>query len=128
MVTHQERKYGKTKFGLDRFIKGFLDLLTITFVSKFRKRPMHFFGTFGVLSFLFGIISAGWLIWKKIDAIYFAKSPVTREVVEQPLFYLALVAIIVGVQLFLAGFLAELLARQSATKNEYLIVDTIGSK
>lgn len=128
VVSHQERKYGKTKFGLDRFIKGFLDLLTITFVSKFRKRPMHFFGTFGVLSFLFGIISAGWIIWKKIDAIYFSKTPVIREVVDQPLFYLALVAIIVGVQLFLAGFLAELLARQNAGKNEYLVVDTIGDK
>jgi glycosyltransferase involved in cell wall biosynthesis len=128
VVQHQERKFGKTKFGLDRFIKGFLDLVTITFVSKFRKRPMHFFGTFGVLSFLFGMIAAGWIIWKKIEAIYLTKSPVSREVVDQPLFYLALVAIIIGMQLFLTGFLAELLARQSAKKNEYLIVDTIGSK
>jgi glycosyltransferase involved in cell wall biosynthesis len=128
VVQHQERKYGKTKFGLDRFIKGFLDLVTITFVSKFRKRPMHFFGTFGVLSFLFGMISAGWIIWKKLEAIYITKAPVSREVVDQPLFYLALVAIIVGVQLFMTGFLAELLARQSANKSEYLIVDTIGQK
>jgi glycosyltransferase involved in cell wall biosynthesis len=128
VVEHQKRKYGKTKFGLDRFIKGFLDLLTITFTSKFRKRPMHFFGTFGVLSFLFGLIAAGWLIWEKIDAIYISKSPVSREIVEQPLFYLALVAIIVGVQLFMTGFLAELLARQSTGKNEYLIVDTVGAK
>lgn len=128
VVQHQERKYGKTKFGLDRFIKGFLDLVTITFVSKFRKRPMHFFGTFGVLSFLFGMISAGWIIWKKLEAIYITKAPVSREVVDQPLFYLALIAIIVGVQLFMTGFLAELLARQSANKSEYLIVDTIGQK
>lgn len=128
IVEHRERKYGKTKFGLDRFIKGFLDLLTITFVSKFRKRPMHFFGTFGMLSFLFGIISAGWLIWKKLEAIYFTKAPVVREVVDQPLFYLGLVAIIIGVQLFLTGFIAELLARQSVGRKEYLVVDTVGNK
>ena len=128
VVVHQKRKYGKTKFGFERFIFGFLDLLTITFVSKFRKRPMHFFGTFGVLSFLFGFISASWIIWEKIDAIYFSKVPVQREVIEQPIFFLALVAIIIGVQLFLAGFLAELLARQSAGKTEYLVIDTIGEQ
>ena len=87
---------------------------------------MHFFGTFGVLSFLFGIFSALWIIWVKVDAVYFSKIPVKREVVDQPLFFLALVAIIIGVQLFLAGFLAELLARQSAGKQEYLVIDTIG--
>jgi glycosyltransferase involved in cell wall biosynthesis len=128
VVVHQKRKYGKTKFGFERFIFGFLDLLTITFVSKFRKRPMHFFGTFGVLSFLFGFISASWILWEKIDAVYFSKVPVQREVIEQPLFFLALVAIIIGVQLFLAGFLAELLARQSAGKTEYLVIDTIGEQ
>ena len=126
VVVHQKRKYGKTKFGFERFIFGFLDLLTITFVSKFRKRPMHFFGTFGVLSFLFGFVSASWIIWQKIDAVYISKVPVQREVIEQPLFFLALVAIIIGVQLFLAGFLAELLARQSASKTEYLVIDRIG--
>ena len=128
VVQHQKRKYGKTKFGFERFIFGFLDLLTITFVSKFRKRPMHFFGTFGVLSFLFGIVSALWILWEKIDAVYFSKIPVSREVVEQPLFFLALVAIIMGVQLFLAGFIAELLAQQSAGKSEYLVIDTIGGE
>jgi len=128
VVQHQKRKYGKTKFGFERFIFGFLDLLTITFVSKFRKRPMHFFGTFGVLSFMFGIISALWILWEKIDAVYFSKIPVNREVVEQPLFFLALVAIIMGVQLFLAGFIAELLARQSAGTSEYLVIDTIGGE
>jgi hypothetical protein len=111
---------------MERFIHGFLDLLTITFVSKFRKRPMHFFGTLGVLSFLFGFLSASWIIWKKIDAIYFSQIPVQREVVDQPLFFLALVAIIIGVQLFLTGFIAELLARQSRSKKEYLVVDTVG--
>jgi glycosyltransferase involved in cell wall biosynthesis len=128
VVVHQSRKYGKTKFGFERFIFGFLDLLTITFVSKFRVRPMHFFGTFGVLSFLFGFVSAAWLIWQKIDAIYFSKIPVKREVVEQPLFFLSLVAIIIGVQLFLAGFIAELLARQSAKEVDYLVIDTIGNQ
>lgn len=128
VVVHQKRKYGTTKFGFERFIFGFLDLLTITFVSKFRKRPMHFFGTFGVLSFLFGFVSASWIIWKKIDAVYFSKVPVQREVIDQPLFFLALVAIIIGVQLFLAGFIAELLARQSAGKTEYLVIDTIGEE
>ena len=126
VVLHQKRKYGTTKFGFERFIFGFLDLLTITFVSKFRRRPMHFFGTFGVLSFLFGFISSLWIIWEKIDAVYFAKTPIKREVVDQPLFFLALVAIIIGVQLFLAGFIAELLARQSAGNKEYLVIDTIG--
>ena len=87
---------------------------------------MHFFGTFGVLSFLFGFVSASWIIWEKIDAVYLSKVPVQREVIEQPLFFLALVAIIIGVQLFLAGFLAELLARQSAGKTEYLVIDRIG--
>ncbi len=127
VVVHRKRKYGTTKFGLERFIFGFLDLLTITFVSKFRKRPMHFFGTFGVLSFLFGFAATAWLVWQKIDAVYISKIPVSREVVEQPLFFLALVAIIIGVQLFLAGFIAELLARQAATHKEYLIIDKLGS-
>ncbi|MEN8250153.1 MAG: glycosyltransferase family 2 protein [Bacteroidota bacterium] len=126
VVIHQKRKYGKTKFGMERFIHGFLDLLTIIFVSKFRKRPMHFFGTLGVLSFLFGFLSASWIIWQKIDSIYFSQVPVQREVVDQPLFFLALVAIIIGVQLFLTGFIAELLARQSASKKEHLVVDTVG--
>jgi hypothetical protein len=126
VVTHQKRKYGRTKFGLERFIYGFLDLMTITFVSKFRKRPMHFFGTFGVLSFMFGLISALWIIWVKLEAIYISKVPVQREVVEQPLFYLALVAIIIGMQLFLAGFIAELLAGQTSGEQEYLVIDTVG--
>ena len=126
VVNHQKRKYGSTKFGLERFIYGFLDLITITFVSKFRKRPMHFFGTFGFLSFLFGIIAALWLIWGKIDAIYISKTTIEREVVEQPLFFLALVAIIIGVQLFLAGFLAELLATQNSNRKDYLVIDKVG--
>ncbi len=128
VVEHRKRKFGTTKFGIERFIFGFLDLLSITFVSKFKKSPMHFFGILGTLSFLFGFISTIWLIWKKMEAVYILKIPVAREVVDQPLFFLALVAIIVGVQLFLAGFLAELLILNKAEKDEYLVIDTIGLK
>ena len=126
VVSHQKRKYGSTKFGIERFVYGFLDILTITFVSKFRKRPMHFFGAFGSFSFLFGLIATLWIIWQKLDAIYISKVPVQREVVDQPLFFLALVAIIIGVQLFLAGFLAELLATQNSGRKDYLIIDKVG--
>ena len=126
VVEHRKRKYGTTKFGIERFIYGFLDLLSITFVSKFKRRPMHFFGLLGTLSFFFGLLSASWLIWKKLEAIYILKVPVTREVVDQPLFFLALVAIIVGVQLFMAGFIGELLVINKAEKEEYLIIESIG--
>ncbi len=126
IVEHRKRKFGTTKFGIERFVFGFLDLLSITFVSKFKKSPMHFFGLLGTLSFLFGFMSTAWLIWKKMQAIYILKIPVAREVVDQPLFFLALVAIIVGVQLFMAGFLGELLVINKAEKDEYLVIDTIG--
>ncbi len=126
VVEHRKRKFGITKFGIERFVFGFLDLLSITFVSKFKKSPMHFFGLLGTLSFVFGFLSTAWLIWKKLQAIYILKISVTREVVDQPLFFLALVAIIVGVQLFLAGFLGELLVINKTEKDEYLVIDTIG--
>jgi len=126
VVEHRKRKFGTTKFGIERFVFGFLDLLSITFVSKFKKSPMHFFGLLGTLSFAFGFISTAWLIWKKLQAVYILKVPIAREVVDQPLFFLALVAIIVGVQLFLAGFLGELLVINKAEKDEYLVIDTIG--
>ena len=126
VVEHRKRKYGTTKFGIERFIYGFLDLLSITFVSKFKRRPMHFFGLLGTLSFLFGFLSASWLIWKKLEAIYILKVPVTREVVDQPLFFLALVAIIVGVQLFMAGFIGELLVINKSESDEYLVIESIG--
>lgn len=126
VVDHRKRKFGTTKFGIERFVFGFLDLLSITFVSKFKKSPMHFFGLLGTLSFLFGFISTIWLIWKKMEAVYILKIPVAREVVDQPLFFLALVAIIVGVQLFMAGFLGELLVINKAEKDEYLVIDSIG--
>ena len=126
VVEHRKRKFGTTKFGLERFVFGFLDLLSITFVSKFKKSPMHFFGLLGTLSFLFGFISTAWIIWKKMETVYILKIPVTREVVDQPLFFLALVAIIVGVQLFMAGFIGELLVINKTEKDEYLVIDSIG--
>lgn len=124
IVQHRERKYGTTKFGLERFINGFLDLLSITFVSKFRSKPMHFFGLWGTLSFLTGFFITCYVIGEKIYKIYY-HLPV-REVVDQPLFFLALVALVVGVQLFLTGFLAEMLAMKSNSGKDYLIADTIG--
>ena len=122
-VQHRPRKYGKTKFGIERFIFGFLDLLSISFVSKFRKRPMHFFGTFGTLSFLMGLFITIWLIADKFYSI--AHRLPVREVVDQPLFFLALVALIVGMQLFLTGFVAELLALNTDKKSDYLIVEEV---
>ena len=125
-VEHQERKYGRTKFGIERFINGFLDLLSITFVSRFRQKPMHFFGTFGTLSFLIGFIFTAKIFWHKMDSLYFSRTPLTRDITAQPLFYLALVALIIGVQLFVTGFLAEMLAMQSLSKRDYLVIDKVG--
>jgi len=126
VVQHQARKYGKTKFGWERFIFGFLDLLSITFVGKFKKRPMHFFGTLGVLSFLVGFFSVCYLIGEKVYYANIMGIPAPREVTQQPLFYLSLVALVIGVQLFLAGFLAEMLARNAPNRNEYFFSQTIG--
>ncbi len=122
VVEHRARKYGVTKFGLERFIFGFLDLLSISFVSRFKKRPMHFFGSLGTLSFLMGFSITVWLIWDKLSNL--RNHLKVRDVVDQPLFFLALVAIIVGVQLFLAGFLGEIMANQNK-KEEYVIADEI---
>lgn len=124
VVQHRERKYGSTKFGLERFVYGFLDLMSITFVSRFRKRPMHFFGTMGSISFLIGFLITFWLIFEKVYHSF--QNLPTRDVTDQPLFFLALVAVIVGVQLFLAGFLAEMVSLSGRRKNEYLIRDTLG--
>lgn len=119
VVKHYPRKYGITKFGLERFINGFLDLLSISFVSRFGKRPMHFFGLWGTLLFFIGFLIAGYLAYEKIfNEVY--------RMTERPLFYLGLVAMIVGSQLFLAGFLGELLSRNSVNKNDYIIADTRG--
>lgn len=124
VVQHHARKYGTTKFGLERFVNGFLDLLSITFVSRFKKKPMHFFGTLGSLSFLTGFLITIWVIADKIYRINY-NLPV-REVVDQPLFFLALVALVIGVQLFLTGFIAEMMAMRSHSNDEYLIQDSIG--
>ncbi len=120
VVEHRARKYGTTKFGFSRFINGFLDLLSIFFVGKFGKRPMHFFGTMGVLSFLLGTIMALWIIGEKLYHIA-AHIKLEREVTAQPLFYIALVAVILGSQLFLTGFVAELVSRSSSNRNNYQI-------
>ena len=125
VVNHQERKYGVTKFGLERFVYGFLDLMSITFVSRFRKRPMHFFGTMGTISFLIGFLITLWLIAEKFYYSFFLHKRV-RDVVDQPLFFLALIAVVIGVQLFLAGFLAEMISLSGSRRNEYLIRDRIG--
>ncbi|MFY0605067.1 MAG: glycosyltransferase family 2 protein [Cyclobacteriaceae bacterium] len=121
VVQHRERKYGTTKFGLERFVNGFLDLISVTFVYKFRKNPMHFFGTLGTLSFIFGVIVTIYLIADKLINIY-SKLPV-RDVVDQPLFFLALVALIIGSQLFLTGFIAEMIIQVNPRKNDYLVIE-----
>lgn len=120
VVEHRARKYGVTKFGMSRFINGLLDLLSIFFVGKFGKRPMHFFGTMGVLSFLIGMFIAIWLIAAKLYDISMG-IPLKRDVTDQPLFYIALVAIILGSQLFLTGFVAELVSRSAPERNNYLV-------
>jgi glycosyltransferase involved in cell wall biosynthesis len=126
IVQHRPRKYGYTKFGIERFVYGFLDLLSITFVTRFRKRPMHFFGTMGTFCFLFGfLITLALIVNKAYHNLYLQKT--VRSVTDQPLFFLALVAVIVGVQLFLAGFLGEMVTTSNPTKNnEYLISEKIG--
>jgi glycosyltransferase involved in cell wall biosynthesis len=126
VVQHQERKYGTTKFGFERFVYGFLDLLSITFVSRFKKRPMHFFGTMGTLFFLAGLIATVWLILQKVFRIYTEGR--VRDITDQPLFFLALVAVIIGVQLFLAGFLAEMISIAGHRKEDYLIRDRVGQE
>ncbi len=123
IVEHRPRKYGKTKFGMSRFITGLLDLLSIFFVGKFGKRPMHFFGSMGVLSFFIGTVITIWMIVDKLIAI--SKGVHYRDVTSQPLFYLALVAVILGSQLFLTGFVAELVSRSSSERNKYLIEETL---
>lgn len=122
-VEHQARKYGESKFGWERMIKGYLDLISVMFSSKFGKSPMYFFGSLGTLMFLFGGCTAAYIIAEKIYKQ--THEMVLRSVTEQPLFYLALTAVIIGVQLFLAGFLGELIGRNSADRNRYLIDDKI---
>ncbi|MBM3176652.1 MAG: glycosyltransferase family 2 protein [Bacteroidetes bacterium] len=124
-VEHHERKFGVSKYGWERMMRGFLDLLTITFVGKFAQRPMHFFGSWGVLWFLAGLGMTAFILWQKVESIFITGVPVKREVTEQPIFYLALVAVLVGSQLFLTGFIAELIARQSLSRRDYLAIEKI---
>ena len=122
-VQHQKRKYGVSKFGLERFVNGFLDLISLWFLSTFGKKPMHFFGFTGILMFLLGGVATIWVIVEKL--IQQAHGLVFRPVTDQPLFYLALVAVILGFQLFLAGFICEMVSRNSSERNNYKIREEI---
>ena len=126
VVEHHERKYGKSKFGLERMIKGYLDIISISFMMHFGRSPMYLFGGLGTLMFLIGGVTTVWVIADKLYAQ--ANGLVWRGVTEQPLFYLALLAIVLGVQLFLAGFLGELINRRSTDRNHYLIDKTMDKK
>lgn len=118
-VHHEKRKYGKSKFGMNRFVNGFLDLLSLWFLSTFGKKPMHFFGYSGILMFLIGFVMTIWIIVAKL--VHQANNMIYRAVTDQPLFYLALVSVILGVMLFLAGFVGELISRSSSERNNYNI-------
>ena len=122
-VRHQKRKYGKSKFGLNRFVNGFLDLLSLWFLSTFGKKPMHFFGFTGLLTFFVGGVIALWVIIEKL--VQQAHHEIFRPVTDQPLFYLALVALVIGIQMFLAGFICELISRNSSERNSYNVRETL---
>ncbi len=123
VVQHKERKYGKTKFGLERFINGFLDLLTIFFISKFGKRPMHFFGTLGTLMFVIGLVDAIIMGAEKLWAVY--ENQRMPLITSNPWFYIALTSMILGTLLFLTGFISELVLRNSPVRNQYLISEKV---
>jgi len=116
IVQHQARKYGETKFGMDRFIHGFLDLITIWFISRFAKRPMHLFGTLGVIMFIIGF---GFTLYLGIDKLFI--NPFGRLITQRPQFYIALATMIIGTQFFIAGFLGELILRSAASKERYSV-------
>lgn len=120
VVKHQARKYGHTKFGMSRFINGFLDLITISFISRFGKRPMHLFGSLGVLMFLIGF---GFAFYLGIDKLFI--NPTGRLITDRPQFYISLATMIIGSQLFIAGFLGELILRSKRQQQRYFIQDTI---
>ena len=119
VVTHQERKYGNTKFGIERFIRGPLDLLSVMFISKYGKRPMHLFGVLGTLTFLVGFIGAAIVGALKISAVY--HNVLAPRVTDSPYFYIALTCMVMGTLLFLAGFLGEMISRSATDRNRYLI-------
>ena len=117
VVQHQERKYGITKFGMERFLKGFLDLLSITFISKFGRRPMHLFGSIGTIMFIVGFLAA---LWLGVQKLYHVHQGISATLItDSPYFYISLFAMIIGTQLFLTGFLAELVSRNNPTRNRY---------
>lgn len=122
-VHHEKRKYGKSKFGMERFINGFLDLQSLWFLSTFGKKPMHFFGYSGLFMFFVGFVMTVWIIVAKL--VHQAQGVKFRAVTDQPLFYLALLAVVLGVMLFLAGFIGEMIARSSGDRNRYNIQDEI---
>ena len=124
VVQHQERKYGTTKFGIERFIRGPLDLLSVIFISKFAKRPMHFFGMWGVAIFVIGFFAAGYIGISKLYRLSLGLP--TILVTENPFFFISLTCMVIGTMLFLAGFLAELISRTAADRNSYLIEKEIG--
>ena len=123
IVQHQARKYGETKFGMSRFINGFLDLITISFLSKFGKRPMHFFGLWGTLMFIFGLFSAGYLGVTKLYKLSQGMKAIL--ITDNPWFYIAMVGMILGTQLFLAGFLGELILKTKEAENYYTIKEKL---
>lgn len=116
VVQHQARKYGVTKFGLNRFLNGPLDLMTVAFMGKFGKKPMHFFGAWGMLMFVLGF---GLFLYMGIDKLFF--NTLALRLSERSEFFVALVAMIIGIQFFLTGFIAELIGRNSSTRNHYLV-------
>ena len=120
-VAHQKRKYGKSKFGLSRFVNGFLDLMSLWFLARFGKKPMHFFGTSGILMFLIGFVMTVWIIVAKL--VHQAQGVHYRAVTDQPLFYLALLAVVLGAMFFLAGFIGEMISRSATERNRYQIKD-----
>ena len=126
VVEHRARKYGHSKFGMERMVKGYLDLITVSFLSRFGRSPMYFFGSLGTLMFLFGGCTTAWVIGAKLYK-QCHDLPV-RAVTDQPLFYLSLLAVVLGAQLFLAGFLGELIDRNAADRNKYLIEKTLDNQ
>lgn len=120
-VHHRKRKFGKSKFGMERFVNGFLDLLSLWFLSTFGKKPMHFFGYTGIFMFFVGFVMTVWIIAAKL--VHQAQGAAFRAVTDQPLFYLALVCLLLGVMLFLAGFVGEMISRSAPERNHYNIKD-----
>ncbi len=123
VVEHRARKYGVSKFGLERFINGFLDLLTITFISRFGKKPMHFFGSIGLLMFIIGFTAFTYIGGSKLWALF--NDEYQKNIADQSIFYIALTAMIIGTQLFMAGFVGELITRNSSRRNDYKITEVI---